>query len=635
MANQIQKTSVTLYTADDKTIKSLTSSYELDYNKDQLLKNVRKINNLLANNDIILKAADDGAIVSNSIFDTFTGLNPKKKIYQMSKWEAAEFLAIFNSDPRNFQLIIDKLSPKALELAMYIARHGVVSGATAERICGTEVLKHDKYSWSREKYELVEPYNIFILWKDFENINQYGYYSGYYSETYITNPYEWQSLLIQKAFPLTTDTVKSHQDNNPGKGRIVNNLKNVSRIVKVLRTMVQTGSIEAGSNKLLTKTAQRRVAETVKMPAVYGDTFPEYYNTSVVTLMTLCSIVNRQYRTSSSKSITEEDKADVADTVRSFFSKLSAIGDEPQFLSELIPGVSRITRATLYSTTIPLYLSQLFNQIFADNSWKSVSDLYREICLLNSDNRNLALFRLCGFYAHPWIDDFTQNRITPDQARERLTFPFIRGVMQLLMSIGCVEIYAEPEEEGALPFSGILFVRPTALGMYAAGKGTKPELEDNDEFICQYELIDRPMLVVSKKEGNPYDAWLSKIAKRQGNRWIVTPGSFMRECTKQDDVETIEKDFKKYICKNPSAVWLDFFKRMKENIGSGVGAILGKTFTVFNINPANKELLEYIARTPEFSKIAIKAEGYKMVVSRHDTDRFIELLRAGGFIIEQ
>jgi len=71
MANQIQKTSVTLYTADDKTIKSLTSSYELDYNKDQLLKNVRKINNLLANNDIILKAADDGAIVSNSIFDTF------------------------------------------------------------------------------------------------------------------------------------------------------------------------------------------------------------------------------------------------------------------------------------------------------------------------------------------------------------------------------------------------------------------------------------------------------------------------------------------------------------------------------------------------------------------------------------
>lgn len=60
------------------------------------------------------------------------------------------------------------------------------------------------------------------------------------------------------------------------------------------------------------------------------------------------------------------------------------------------------------------------------------------------------------------------------------------------MSIGCVEIYAEREEEGALPFSGILFVRPTALGMYAAGKGTKPELKDNDDLYVNTKSSTAP-----------------------------------------------------------------------------------------------------------------------------------------------
>jgi len=206
--------------------------------------------------------------------------------------------------------------------------------------------------------------------------------------------------------------------------------------------------------------------------------------------------------------------------------------------------------------------------------------------------------------------------------------------MHILMSLGIVELYAEPEAKGGLPFSGIMFVRPTALGLYAAGRGNKPELGENDEYVCQYDLIDRPMLVVSKKEGNPYDAWLGRIATRQGNRWIVTPGSFMKECKKEDDIKSFVNDFKKFICKKPSSVWLDFFKQMERNVGSGVCQILGKGYTVYRLNPDNKELIEYISRTPEIASIAIRAEDYKLVVSSRYIDRFVELMRLGGFIVE-
>lgn len=634
MAKQIKNTTVTLYTADQQTIKSAALSLERDFNKDQLLHKVNAINDCIAGSNVVLMAENDDSIVHNRIYDTFTGPSPKKKIYQMSKSECAEFVAVFNSVPNNYQLIIDTLPPKALELALYIARHGVASGDSAKKICGSDVLLK-KRSWSRDSYELSQPYKMFNIWRDLEYVSHYGYYTSRPSEAFVSIPDEWQTLLIPRVFPLSSETVESRMQNNPGKGRIVSNLNNIPHIVKVLQTMARTGSIEAGSNKLLTKTTHRRIADTVKFPDIYGSDFPDYYNSSLVTFFALGFIVNLIYRTSSSKSPAQEAKADAADTIRSTFSKIKAIGNEPQLLSEIIPGISKITRSSLSATSVTLYISQLTNLIFNNLSWKSLSDLDHKICMLNSQYDNLAFFKTCEFSTQPWIDDRTKTSISPENARERITFPFIRGLMQFFLSIGCVEVYAEPQDIEKSSFSGILFVRPTALGMYAAKMGDKPELDDNDEFIRQYELIDRPLLVISKKEGNPYDTWLSKIAKKQGNRWIVTPDSFMKDCSTLSDIQEFEKDFKKFICKDLSPIWSDFFKRMKGNIGPGVGSILGKTFTVFNINPDNKELLDYIARTPKISKLAFKAEGFKLVVSRQHTDTFIDLLKAGGFIIEQ
>lgn len=623
---------VVIYIADDAEVNKLATSYRNNDTKEGIVAKVMRIFNPIQKRRIIYKTLKGEERRGGAILDNFLGLNAKKKFYQMTKADAAYILAAFDSVAKNYELVLGSLPPGGEALALFIARHGVASKETAKRICGKNIIVAPKYSWSGEKDTLLPPYDVFTMWTDHESIDSYGYFRGYSSCSYIANPYPWLSLLSSKAFPVSDEPIEERVGAMGGNAFKVSNLKNVSQAVRTIQTMIKLGRIEPGATKLMTQSAWRLVDETIKLPPVYGKVFPKCCDRLVLEVLAICMLLDKRYYTAQSRMSKEQADADVADVIKSIFSKFRAIACEPQLASELLPSVSGITKGTLSATYLEKYILQLINLIFDGRGWKSLDDLDREICIKNSQCADLGLFRICGFAAFPWTDLADDKNITPENAREKLTFPFIRGFAHLLMSLGCAEIIAEPSTVDA-PFSGIRFLRPTALGMYAAGVLPKPLIEENDAYVQQYELIDRPLLVVSKKEGNPYDGLLSKIAVRHGNRWIVTPASFMRECSSQEDIDAIVSDFKKYICQNPTQGWIDFFKKMSGNIGSGVCSAVGTSYIVYSINSDNKDLLEYIARTPGFAEIAIKAEGYKLVVRIKDKDRFIALLRRGGFVI--
>lgn len=197
-----------------------------------------------------------------------------------------------------------------------------------------------------------------------------------------------------------------------------------------------------------------------------------------------------------------------------------------------------------------------------------------------------------------------------------------------------VEIFAlPPASESDLPFSGIMYVRPTPLGLYVGKKGEKPDLSAFDSFIREYDLIENPMMIVGRKQNNPYDSWIDNIGTRIGRRWSVTTGSFLKNVNNILDLDELIADFKEYVCAEPPKRWTDFFAALSNNVGRNVGCYENQHYTVIKLNPANRELLDYLATTPQLSKIAIKAEGCRLLIKKENLPAFKDILRQGGFII--
>jgi uncharacterized phage protein gp47/JayE len=56
-------------------------------------------------------------------------------------------------------------------------------------------------------------------------------------------------------------------------------------------------------------------------------------------------------------------------------------------------------------------------------------------------------------------------------------------------------------------------------------------------------------------------------------------------------------------------------------------------YRVFTINAEDKELQQYIALSPEMRDIAVCAQGFRVLVSEENVDKFITNLRDKGYFV--
>ena len=145
-------------------------------------------------------------------------------------------------------------------------------------------------------------------------------------------------------------------------------------------------------------------------------------------------------------------------------------------------------------------------------------------------------------------------------------------------------------------------------------------------------MVNGPLLVYSRKEGNPYDNWLAEIADKQGNYWVVTTRSFVSKCKDAEEVIDRINMFYDVICAEPGSEWVRFFNTLETNNENGIEPYAGERMLLYEINPQNRDL-QNLLMTPHIAKLFLRVEGYRILVPQSNIEELKKQLREHGFIL--
>ena len=81
---------------------------------------------------------------------------------------------------------------------------------------------------------------------------------------------------------------------------------------------------------------------------------------------------------------------------------------------------------------------------------------------------------------------------------------------------------------------------------------------------------------------------------------------------------------------NPPKVFKEFFEQIKENAN-----MLKKDIKQIVINlENNKKLLNLFLRNKKLQELTVKAQGYRIIVSKDDISKLTKIVKDNGFFIE-
>ncbi len=219
--------------------------------------------------------------------------------------------------------------------------------------------------------------------------------------------------------------------------------------------------------------------------------------------------------------------------------------------------------------------------------------------------------------------------------------PILKAMFFYLASLGIVEIkYDKPYspytiKAKGLPYISIWdqlkYIKFTNLGLYTLGildsyeakkiekKETKLKF-DNYKPIITVDNNDTIMLAKLEPYSEKYDE----------NRYILTYPKIFRDCKDIKSLNLKIDGFYNNIEKNPPKIFIDFFDEIKQNAN-----MLKKDITQIVINlQNNKKLLSLFMTNKRLKELTIKAQGYKIIVSKDNLSKLTKIVKDNGFFIE-
>lgn len=633
------------YVADRKKIDDLADSFNIEYTKEEIVTELDSIRRNMKSSGVRYVDSNDVAVeVPQTVSDVF-GPYPKKTFYAMRKQVLAEALAYFNADSRNFDVRKGGAGVKrndAGKLRDLIAANGMLSVTEVKKLMGNDAVKIDSSYWWSSKVTLrpdIRKFRVFECQKRRS-------YTRSEKNYYLRLPSVIVNDSIRSVFP----TLPEVDDPNPDKDENILTLSRMSAVsmeFSIASAMLDSGVVSLGVTRLVTKSDLKKFRQLLipdSQCATASLVFKSFGAASDdVSMENVALWAYMFYRTVSHTRNNRDGETgltDPADIVRNVVLSFSGeYGNYPQVLNMLLPGVSNFTQLqtkTALSSTVTECLRASVMQISGDR-WIPVDniahDVYRRLYL---KNREVLFGQVDDWPEMVYYDgDGGRVPIGPSNAVKHLTFPLVRGYVFFLTALGVLEttIDRNAARTDGDPFCCLKYTRLTPLGKYVIGEGPHVDLTVSSDYIHNYELIDNPMIVVALNPSNPYNGWLNKIGISRGNRWIVTPGSFMFNCDNVHDVENSIEEFKKYICEEPSPVWQAFFDRLIANAGKGSMTQDCERYIVYKVNPDNKELQKFISTDPEIRKMVLRAEDYRILVRQKDFEIFRDSLRLAGYLI--
>lgn len=229
----------------------------------------------------------------------------------------------------------------------------------------------------------------------------------------------------------------------------------------------------------------------------------------------------------------------------------------------------------------------------------------------------------------PAVDEHT---IDNGERFKYLVTPLIKGAVFMLAALGCAEVaYDSTDDATFSPFAGLDSWRLTPLGRYVLCLADNYVCDVKVDTCGDFTLDDRYLLITVTKPASTMRGLLDRYAKLvSGNRYVVTAETFLRDCSTQKDIDAKVAMLRKFVCPEPPQVWLDFFDKLRGNVDA-VGKDKTK-YAIYKINPADKELQQYVAMSPEMRSIAICAQGFRVMVETVNDEKFRSLMRARGYL---
>lgn len=303
------------------------------------------------------------------------------------------------------------------------------------------------------------------------------------------------------------------------------------------------------------------------------------------------------------------------------------------------------------------------------DSWVALSDVYLKIVELGSNGNNdiytALVYSPSDEQGNADINNlYTLKGISADDYAREFGITGLQAFASILASIGMAEVAIKDhtpdssrrEEEGShsqaqkqahelytplptaggtgggvSPFDGIEYLRLTALGRYALGVTTNYEIPKIEQEIY-FELDPERLIIRSLKDPNPYEQLLRDTAiPISRGRFQTSALSFLTNCHSREDVEGKINIFQQFIANQLPPLWEQFFQSLLQHCNPLKED--NTAYKHYTLSPDNRDLIQLITSDNVLRQLAIRAEGYRILVKNEDMRKFETQLKKHGYLL--
>ncbi|MBD5271087.1 MAG: hypothetical protein HDS40_02380 [Bacteroides sp.] len=229
-------------------------------------------------------------------------------------------------------------------------------------------------------------------------------------------------------------------------------------------------------------------------------------------------------------------------------------------------------------------------------------------------------------------NNFSQERLQPDNLTDQAGKPMIDTLLSLLCSLGFLVLKYRDEdpvgETSPMPF--IAAMRLTSLGRYVMGLDESYQARPG-EIVQYFELDAERLIIRALGDDNPYEGLLKEFANPIGaRRYVVTPETFLSRCRSVSDVNSRLELFRQTVAVKLPPNWEEFLQRMSRAHRS-IREVGG--YSVYKIDQSESALVEALTSDSELRRLVIRAEGYRILVASDDKEAFEKRLLRYGYLV--
>lgn len=535
----------------------------------------------------------------------------------VNKGPLIDFVAFFLADSRNFAAYFGILDEPVQKVWRLIIENYFASN--------TMLKKKTQHSWmSIERgYFSFNPVSIsdklpwFISTATSVNYslqNYYMYMPLYYRQ--FLHPF----FFTQKVNALPP-LEELHQEESL---QIFNEEKAIFKLLPVIESLYRQNILSLGKNKITTS-ALKKASKLLNA----GEFFPEEKDATASTLRS--SMLLTTY--SACRSMLPDQEGGPETLIKNFIMKIIRY---PSFLLAItIPHVNGIRSNILSESYTPGHAHNILELLasYESGKWVNVERIRLQLYSYDIERGYNMLFPGYILAKAEFVNaKHNKENIMLDEVYSDVVVPFIKGFLFLLASMGIVEAaYGGYDSESISYCCSLRYVRLTPLGEFVLGKKEAYTVETDEKDV--FEINGDDLIIRSANEANPYESLLTDICVPIGyHRYKVTYGSFLKNCSKQKDIEDKISFFKRYICSNPPQNWNNFFQSLTKRCHP-LSEVDEEKYVICKLKPEDKELQHLISTDPYIRKYTKRAEDYMLLIEAQHLSYIANYLKTFGYLL--